>query len=286
MAKLFTGLAIAAMLGAAVLSFLTKAKTDTLQANLKERKQTIERTERQLKQREGELKKSEEDLALANTKVEQQTGEISTLTKDKTDLSMQLAEAKTALDAKVKELADVQEKMKGANPNAPTADQAALAIEIEQRKADLAKAQAELAEKSQMVETLNRGKVENEEKLANATKEIDRYRSGVTKQGLSGKILAVNPGWNFVVLSVGDRQGAATGGVMIVTRGGEPIGRVRITSIEPSTSIADILPGSVRRGVTIQPGDSVMYEGPRNRGNALAAPAPNVPAAPVPAPAP
>ncbi len=283
MAKLFIGLAVVVMLGAAVLSFLTKASADKLQANLKETRQTLNRTENTLKITKADLEKTKEDLTAANTKIEQQTGEIAGLKKDKDDLTMQVAEAKTALDAKVKELADLTEKMKGSDPTKPAVDPAVIMAELEQKKADLAKAQAELAEKSQMVETLNRSKVENEEKLSTANKEIDRYRSGVTKQGLTGKILAVNSGWNFVVLSVGDRQGAASGGIMIVTRGGEPIGRVRITSIEPSTSIADIVPGSVRRGVTIQPGDAVVYEGPRTKPSALAAPAPDAPAAPVPA---
>ena len=282
MAKLFIGLAIAVMLAAAVLGFLAKGNIDKLQSVLKETKQTLARTETTLRKTEGELKKTQEELTAANTKIEQQTGEIAGLKKDKDDLGMQLAEAKMALETKSKELAELVEKMKGSDPTKPAVDPAVIMAELEQKKADLAKAQNELAEKSQMVETLNRSKIENEEKLSTANKEIERYRTGVTKQGLTGKILAVNSGWNFVVLSVGDRQGAASGGVMIVTRGGEPIGRVRITSIEPSTSIADIIPGSVRRGVTIQPGDAVVYEGPRTKPNALAAPAPGVPAVPVP----
>lgn len=281
MAKLFIGLAIAVVLGAAVLSFLTKTQADKLQSNLKETKQTLARTETTLRKTEGELKKSQEELVVATAKIEQQTTEITGLKADKEKAVMELAEAKVALDLKTKELADIQEKMKGADPNKPTVDPVVVMAELETKKAELTKAQAELAEKSQMVETLNRSKVESDEKLATANKEIERYRAGVTKAGLTGKILAVNPGWNFVVLSVGDRQGAATGGVMIVTRGSEPIGRVRITSIEPSTSIADIIPGSVRRGVTVQPGDTVVYEGPRTKPNALGAPAPAAPGAGV-----
>lgn len=286
MAKLFIGLAIVAMLAAAVLGFLAKDNIDKLQANLKERKQTIEQQKRTIAKTEADLKKSEEDLALANTKIEQQTGEIAMLTKDKAELAMKVTAAEMERDAKAKELADMIEKMPKGEPGKQGPDPAAIAVELEQKKADLAKAQSDLAEKTQVVNSLTQNKAAADEKLANATKEIERYRAGVTKAGLSGKILAVNPGWNFVVLSVGDRQGAATGGVMIVTRGGEAIGRVRITSIEPSTSIADIIPGSNRRGVTVQPGDTVVYEGPRTKPgpNALGAAAPGV--APLPAPAP
>ena len=48
---------------------------------------------------------------------------------------------------------------------------------------------------------------------------------------------------------------------MLVVRDDVPIGKVRITSVEPTSSIADILPGSLARGVTIQPGDRVIFEG-------------------------
>lgn len=283
MAKLFIGLAIAVMLAAAVLGFLTKGNIDKLQSVLKETKQTLARTESTLRKTEGELKKAQEDLTAANAKIETQTTEIAGLTKDKQDLTVKLASAEMERDMAKKEIEDAKAALAKAMGDKPGADPAALAAELATAKAEVEKTRAELNEKSQMVETLNRGKIATEEKLSEANKEIGRYRAGITKQGLTGKILAVNPGWNFVVLSVGDRQGAASGGNMIVTRGGEAIGRVRITSIEPSTSIADIVPGSVRKGVTIQPGDAVVYEGPRTKSNALAAPAPDVaaPAAPA-----
>lgn len=284
MAKLFIGLAIVVMLAAAVLGFLSKTNIDKLQSVLKETKQTLARTESTLRKTEGELKKSQEELTAANAKIEMQTTEIAGLKKDKEDMTVKLATAEMDRDTAKKSLADLEEKLKTMGDGKPGGvDPAAIAAELATAKADLDKAKNELAEKAQMVETLNKAKVANDEKLSEASKEIERYRSGVTKQGLSGKILAVNPGWNFVVLSVGDRQGAATGGMMIVTRGGEPIGKVRITSIEPSTSIADIVPGTVRRGVTVQPGDAVVYEGPRSKANTLAAPAPGA-AAPVTAP--
>ena len=61
---------------------------------------------------------------------------------------------------------------------------------------------------------------------------------------------------------------------MVVTRGGEAIGKARISSVEPSTSIADLIPGSFRKGVSVQPGDVVVYEGSRGRPNTLTTPAP------------
>ena len=104
---------------------------------------------------------------------------------------------------------------------------------------------------------------------------LEKYKKDremdIQRRGLTGRVLAVNGGWNFLVLSVGDKQGAVMNGTMIVLRGGEPIAKARITSVEASQSIADILPGSVRKGVTVQPGDTVVFEGTRA---AAAQPAP------------
>jgi len=102
------------------------------------------------------------------------------------------------------------------------------------------------------------------------------------RPGVSGRILAVNQAWNFVILSIGDRQGLMTNSPLLVMRGGEPIAKVRVTSIETSRAIADVIPGSTRHGVTVQPGDNVVYEGSRNQAIHVAEPAaPNA----VPAPA-
>jgi hypothetical protein len=50
---------------------------------------------------------------------------------------------------------------------------------------------------------------------------------------------------------------------MIVVRNGQRVARVRVTSVEPTTAIADVLPGTLGRGETVQPGDTVIVEGSR-----------------------
>ena len=47
---------------------------------------------------------------------------------------------------------------------------------------------------------------------------------------------------------------------MLIKRGNQLVGKVRVTSVEPSTSIADIVANSVPRGLSIQPGDNVIYQ--------------------------
>ena len=80
------------------------------------------------------------------------------------------------------------------------------------------------------------------------------------RNGLQGRILAVNPAWNFVVLNLGDRNGVVNNAELLVKRGTQFMGKVRVTSVEPSTSIADIVANSVPQGATISPGDDVIYQ--------------------------
>ena len=80
------------------------------------------------------------------------------------------------------------------------------------------------------------------------------------RNGLEGRILAVNQAWNFVVLNLGDKNGVVGNAEMLIKRGDRLVGKARVTSVEPATSIADIVPSSVPHGESIQPGDTVIYQ--------------------------
>jgi predicted nuclease with TOPRIM domain len=75
--------------------------------------------------------------------------------------------------------------------------------------------------------------------------------------GLRGRIVAVDPKFNFVVLNIGKDQGAKPRGVMMVDKDGKLLGKVRITSVTKDQSVANILP-DWKRG-NIMEGDEVLY---------------------------
>jgi len=165
------------------------------------------------------------------------------------------------MKAKVTEIEDLNTQLaalktpESTTPDAGTTTAASATTEaIEALKQQVVAAELEknlLAEKLDSVQT----------QMVTLQREAQRREQGVMARGLQGTILAVNPAWNFVVLSLGDRQGVANNAEMIVRRGGRLVGRVRVTSVERTNSIADIVPGSVPTGVTIQPGDVVIFAG-------------------------
>lgn len=82
--------------------------------------------------------------------------------------------------------------------------------------------------------------------------------------GIRGSVLAVNQAYNFVVLSLGGRQGLEANTEMLVLRRGTLIGKIRVSSVEPATAIGDIVSTSLARGVQVQPGDVVIYAEPNS----------------------
>lgn len=262
MAKIFLGLAIALMIATGVVGFLAKGNIDRIQENRKAAEDKATAAASALKKAEGNLKTAQEELVAAKAAVDEQKAEVTKAKSEIEDAVKKAAEASAIVDTKTKEITDLQDKIAAATGKVGL-DPAQVKEEMDKVRSDLEKAQIQLAESKQVQETLNSRVKEAEEKFGAVNGEVNRYRANVARNGLAGRIMAVNTGWNFVVLSVGDKQGAAVGASMLVMRGGEPIGKVKISSVEPATSIADIVPGSVRVGITIQPGDTVIYEGQR-----------------------
>ena len=60
---------------------------------------------------------------------------------------------------------------------------------------------------------------------------------------LKGKILVTDPKWDFVVLDVGEDEGALKDGELLVSRNGRLVGKLRIRDVQKGRSIANVMPG-------------------------------------------
>ena len=90
--------------------------------------------------------------------------------------------------------------------------------------------------------------------------ELARYTGAPVKvalpRTLQGKVTAVDAQFDFVVLNVGESQGAREHGELLVSRGEKLIGKVRILDVKKDHSIANILPGWKQE--EIQTGDLII----------------------------
>ena len=60
---------------------------------------------------------------------------------------------------------------------------------------------------------------------------------------LKGKVLIVDPKWDFVVLDIGEKQGALPNGVMMISRDAKLVAKVKIVTVQLDRCIANIMPG-------------------------------------------
>ncbi|MCE9610792.1 MAG: hypothetical protein K8R23_11415 [Chthoniobacter sp.] len=265
MAKILLGIALAVMLATAALGYLAHTNAEKLQEVLRVTKQDLSTTKTTLAKTKEDLKTRTEELAAAKVTIEDKEKEIASTKGLLDDANKKVAEGAAAMEAKVAELAGLQTKYDElAKRNNPGGGTPVAGVEdplIAALKADVAKAQNELAESKALIDSLTKQKKQLDDEMVSLKNYKKRVENSIAIKTLSGRILAVNTGWNFVVISIGDKQGAVMNATFLVVRDGTPIGKVRITSVEPSSSIADIIPGSTTKGMTIQPGDSVIVEG-------------------------
>ncbi|HOK77294.1 MAG TPA: hypothetical protein PLW35_06180 [Verrucomicrobiota bacterium] len=73
---------------------------------------------------------------------------------------------------------------------------------------------------------------------------------------VKGKVLAVDPKWDFVVIDVGQKDGAVERGELLISRDGKLVAKVRIARVEQDRSIANILPEW--KQAEVNEGDIVM----------------------------
>jgi hypothetical protein len=210
-----------------------KKDTDEIAAHTKT-KATLKTTQAKLETTEKELAQTKSDLDGANAKVAE-------LDKHNTDLTAKLEKT-------IGERDDAQQQLEawrivGLKPD----EVKALIADLEKtRKAKEALIGENKLLASKVVEWENRWT-----NFFNASAEV------LLPAGLRGKILAVDPKYDFVILNIGEDQGAKERGVMMVDHDGKLLGKVRIKTVYKDRSVANILP-DWKRG-DIDEGDEVLY---------------------------
>jgi peptidoglycan hydrolase CwlO-like protein len=263
MARVLLILSIVLTLVTAGIGFMAKQKVDALQGDLLSSKRDLNATRTTLTKTRTELDGTKKDLADTKQQLDDRSADLAKAKTELDNAQRDLAKANADVEAKTKQMADIQAQLAAIKGSIGEVSPEQLGTKIKELSDMNTRLSTELAEAKQVQETLNERVRMQEEQVATKQREVDAYRNVTVRQGLSGRILAYNPGWNFVVLSVGDKAGLKAGVQMIVARGNQMIGKVRVTSVEPNTAIADVLPGTVARGQSIQAGDTVIYEGSR-----------------------
>ena len=194
---------------------------------------------------------AEENLSLISNKAsvtqqrDEQLSEEVQLNADLSKINKQIEELKSKLqDFGVSSVQEIQEKM-------------------ESLEASNKKLQEDIDQIKSATEVASKRRAEQASELASRQKEQAEYRAALAKNGEEYPVLSVDPQWGFVVIGAGQGSSIDPNTVLLVTREGRSIGKLKVTSLEKNQTVADIIKDSVPSGMSIQPGDRVQLLRPR-----------------------
>jgi outer membrane murein-binding lipoprotein Lpp len=241
--------AILASIGSLLVSHLQVAQKITdLETNLQNTEAQLVQTQQDLEQTRADLV-SAKDLAEQTQKsLEQTTRQLAEMTKSKQQQQQRADRAELELNKTRTQLTAAQRDLAAWKALDIPVD------EVRSRLKLLIKANAALTalqeENAVMLHKINQLK----ERLMVYEGET---LPPVEMPGLKGRVIAVDPKWDFVVLDVGGKQGALPRGEMLVSRDGKLVGKIRITRVEDNRCIANVLPEW--KQADVQVGDLAMY---------------------------
>ena len=194
---------------------------------------------------------AEENLSLISNKAsvtqqrDEQLSKEAELKADLSKINKQIEELKSKLqDFGVSSVQEIQEKM-------------------ESLEASNKKLQEDIDQIKSATEVASKRRAEQASELASRQKEQAEYRAALAKNGEEYPVLSVDPQWGFVVIGAGQGSSIDPNTVLLVTREGRSIGKLKVTSLEKNQTVADIIKDSVPSGMSIQPGDRVQLLRPR-----------------------
>lgn len=207
--------------------------------NIKEREMKVAGEQAKIAENDGRIASAEAELVKTQT--------------EKSDLQAKLQANEAQISDLQKRIEEMSKSPANPNPGAPSVTELQAQLDDARKQLDGAEHEKTfLTEKFQPVaHTQTRG----------PEVMVQEHRALTFRPTIRGTVLAVNQAYNFVVLNLGDRQGLEPNAEMLVLRDTTVIGKIRISSVEPSTAIGDILGNSLARGVQVQPGDTVIYAG-------------------------
>jgi hypothetical protein len=258
MARILIGLSVLFLSLSAVFGVMNTSKARTLKDAAEKNSAARAQAEQARLAKEKEIAAREAAVAAiaaknadSDAKMASAEADLVKTQQERAELQSQLQQRQAEIDELKAHLADAgpKELMPDALPM-PGAGDLQTQLEDTRRQLDSAEREKQLlAEKIQRSDRAPAG-------------QQPRPRAAAPRNlNLRATVLAVNQAYNFVVLNVGNRAGIEPNSEMLVLRGGSPIGKIRVSSVEPATAIGDIITSSLPRGVQVQPGDIVIYAG-------------------------
>jgi hypothetical protein len=248
------------LLASAVFGVLNGSKAKSLRYEVALAKTQKEAAEHARQTVEKNIKAREARIAAETSKLNENDGRVASAETELVKTQTEKSDLQAKLQANEAQISELQKHIEEmsrspANPNPGAPSVAELQAQLDDARKQLENAEREKTFLTEKLQPGTRGQVRGPEVM------VQERRAPTFRPSVRGTVLAVNQAYNFVVLNLGDRQGLEPNAEMLILRDTTIIGKIRISSVEPSTAIGDILGNSLARGVQVQPGDTVIYAG-------------------------
>ncbi|MFN7138380.1 MAG: hypothetical protein ACK4UN_03470 [Limisphaerales bacterium] len=224
---------IVAGLAAAGLNFYQVRQVMVTTMNERDAEKSAKEQEQQAhSQTKRTLSQTEETLASTKKKLDTTEANLKQTSERLVAMESRAAELDTRLNAAVAERNAAQQEL-AAYQNTGIPPEA-----IRGMVADLKNTKEQIAIMNDEMKVLDRKKNQLEQELAYLRGERNVVE---LPKGLKGRIVAVDPKYDFVVLDIGEEKGALERGEMLINRNGKLVGRIQIAAVQANQSIANVL---------------------------------------------
>ena len=123
---------------------------------------------------------------------------------------------------------------------------------------------SEIEQISKEADVAKKAAAESENLITRLKQQQATRAKAIALVGRTGTVSAVNPDFGFAVVNLGQNEGVSSESRLLVKRGNQLIGKLKIVQIYGSTTVADIDSKSISPGFAVQPGDEVIFENSPN----------------------
>ena len=252
MANAFGIIAALALLVAAYFGYQNKAALLEQRSELDAEQRALDTNNETFDEKKVELAGLEADTKEANEKTaelkEQLDAQLATNKQFETDIE----DKKDAVTSKRAEVEEGNEKL------AQFGDLDDLKDNLTKLGADIATLEGELLLRSNEIETRRTKSSALQTESAALDNVLKSYAAKKSLTGINSTNSRVVTDLGFVLLTGGDNAGIVRDSVLEVRRGGEIIGKLKVTATEPNSAAASLIPDSFVDGTTARVGDKVV----------------------------
>lgn len=269
--NIFYGLTILLAGATAYFGFSTKGQLETEIENTVARFSDNNVVADNIEEKDGEIKTAKDEKKSAVDARNESAASLENEASKENGLKSDLGELESEIEGYDEELEKIQGALATAEaiiremvPDAGSALSVdAVAGYIDDLKNELKEKESEFEEKTLIASNLDKKVTAAADRKENLQERLGRTKKRIAQNSVTASVTGVSNDYGFAIISRGaNNSNIDERSKLIVSRGGRLIGRLKVAQVEPTQTICDIVPGSLKPGQRIRNGDRVTIEVP------------------------